>query len=134
MNLLAACAVLTTLIATSTVAERAYAWVRMPASPGLVAPDTLVSPAAMCGNSCRRGGRYIPGPPSVCEQNGLVYCGPSGRGRDAGPAIEVPGMGVRIEGLGRRRHRDEDGWGGGNCRTVTVERDDGTVRRTRRCD
>jgi hypothetical protein len=35
-------------------------------------------PAAMCGFSCRSGGRYIPGPPEVCFARGLNYCGPSG--------------------------------------------------------
>jgi hypothetical protein len=37
----------------------------------------LVAPAAMCGNTCRSGGRYFPGPPSVCADEGLSYCGPS---------------------------------------------------------
>ncbi|MER2264612.1 hypothetical protein [Methylobacterium oxalidis] len=40
------------------------------------------TPVAMCGYSCRRGGRYIPGPPSVCYEEGLNYCGSS---RDVGP-------------------------------------------------
>ena len=35
------------------------------------------TPAAMCGNTCRNGGRYIPGPPSVCAEEGLNYCGSS---------------------------------------------------------
>ncbi len=43
---------------------------------------TLTSPVAMCGYSCRSGGRYIPGPPGVCADEGLNYCGSS---RDAGP-------------------------------------------------
>lgn len=38
---------------------------------------TLVTPAAMCGYTCRSGGRYIPGPPSVCAEEGLQYCGSS---------------------------------------------------------
>jgi hypothetical protein len=45
------------------------------------AADGLVAPAAMCGYSCRTGGRYIPGPPSVCREEGLSYCGPSSGGR-----------------------------------------------------
>ena len=36
-----------------------------------------VTPVAMCGFSCRTGGRYIPGPPSVCFARGLNYCGSS---------------------------------------------------------
>src|SRR5687767_2112127 len=35
------------------------------------------TPAAMCGRTCRNGGRYIPGPPSVCAEEGLNYCGSS---------------------------------------------------------
>jgi hypothetical protein len=91
-----------------------------------------VTPVAMCGRSCRNGGRYIQGPPSVCEQYDLNYCGPSRRGPEPGVGIVVPGTGIGI-GVGPG--------GGGvyvapttNCRTVTVERDDGSVRRIRRCD
>ena len=48
----------------------------------VIPPDALwafatATPAAMCGFSCRTGGRYIPGPPSVCYEEGLNYCGPS---------------------------------------------------------
>ena len=93
---------------------------------------SAVTPAAMCGRSCRNGGRYIPGPPSVCEENDLNYCGPSRPRREPGVGIVVPGTGVGI-GVG------PSGGGvyvspGGNCRTVTVERDDGSIRRIRRCD
>jgi hypothetical protein len=38
---------------------------------------TTATPVAMCGYSCRSGGRYIPGPPSVCYEEGLRYCGSS---------------------------------------------------------
>ena len=31
----------------------------------------------MCGYRCEYGGRYIPGPPSVCQERGLNFCGPS---------------------------------------------------------
>jgi hypothetical protein len=34
-----------------------------------VAP--LIEPVAMCGYTCRSGGRYIPGPPEVCHRRGL---------------------------------------------------------------
>jgi hypothetical protein len=72
---------------------------------GIGSPAT---PAAMCGRTCRSGGFYIPGPPSVCEDRGLEFCGSS---RDRG-----------------------SGWAGTNCRTITIERDDGSVRKIRRCD
>ena len=101
---------------------------------GPVAPDAFgvapaVTPAAMCGYTCRRGGRYIPGPPEVCEREGLEYCGPS-RQAAPPPAVVVPGLGLRIEGRGGGEYRPR----GESCRTITVEGDDGTVRRTRRCD
>jgi hypothetical protein len=93
---------------------------------------SAVTPVAMCGRSCRNGGRYIQGPPSVCEQYDLNYCGPSRRGPEPGVGIVVPGTGIGI-GVG------PSGGGayvspGSNCRTVTIERDDGSVRRIRRCD
>jgi hypothetical protein len=100
--------------------------------PADVASLSAASPVAMCGRTCRNGGRYIPGPPSVCEDNDLNYCGSSRRGAEPGVGVVIPGTGVGI-GVG------PSGGGvygapGGNCRTVTVERDDGTVRRIRRCD
>jgi hypothetical protein len=82
---------------------------------------SLATPAAMCGYSCRSGGRYIPGPPSVCAENGLNYCGPS-----RGPP-EVGRLPYYRGGAG-----EEDRPRG--CRTITVERDDGSIRRIRRCD
>ncbi len=59
-----------------------------------------------------------------------------------GIGIEVPGVGVRI-GEPYRHHRYYDGpryrerdvyLSRRDCRTVTIERDDGTVKRIRRCD
>src|SRR4051812_31934926 len=56
--------------------------------------------------------------------------------------IDVPGVGVRIGEPYRHRY-EHDGWryrerdvylSRRGCRTVTVERDDGTVKRIRRCD
>lgn len=99
--------------------------------PGLpeVGMDPAVIPAAMCGYSCRGGGRYIPGPPSVCEDRGLNFCGSS---RDRGPpAVVIPIP--RFFGGGPSRGDEYRGRGGG-CRTITIERDDGSVRRIRRCD
>lgn len=61
-----------------------------------------------------------------------------------GIGVDVPGIGVRIGDPDRphyRERRREDRefrervvHSGQNCRTVTIRRDDGTMRRTRRCD
>src|SRR5215210_35868 len=53
--------------------------------------EAAAVPIAMCGYSCRSGGRYIPGPPSVCYEEGLNYCG-SSRGW-GGPPGPPPGRG-----------------------------------------
>jgi len=59
-----------------------------------------------------------------------------------GIGIVVPGVGVQIGEPDRPRYRDYErrrfrerqvGYGQG-CRTVTIERDDGSVRRIRRCN
>ena len=116
------------LLAAGFGATRAEAF--MPKPIGLDAATAIVTPAAMCGRSCRNGGRYIPGPPSVCAEEGLNYCGSSRAG--GGVGVVVPGTGIGV-GVG------PGGGGvyvapGGNCRTITVQRDDGSVRRIRRCD
>jgi hypothetical protein len=116
------------LLAAGFGATRAEAF--MPKPIGLDAATAIVTPAAMCGRSCRNGGRYIPGPPSVCAEEGLNYCGSSRGG--GGVGVVVPGTGIGV-GVG------PGGGGvyvapGSNCRTITVERDDGSVRRIRRCD
>ena len=65
-------------------------------------------------------------------------------------AVDVPGVGVRIGDRPhyrsyrdydapvvreRRIYRERDvGLRGGDCRTVTIQRDDGSVKRIRRCD
>jgi len=84
-----------------------------PGSPEALGITPSVTPVAMCGYTCRHGGRYIPGPPQVCYDRGLEYCGSSRGGGDYG---------------------FRDGGYGGGCRTITIERDDGSVRRIRRCD
>ena len=89
-----------------------------PISPEALGLGAAAAPAAMCGFRCRYGGRYIPGPPEVCYARGLEYCG-SSRGGGGG--------------YGFYGDRGGGGYGGG-CRTVTIERDDGSVRRIRRCD
>jgi hypothetical protein len=82
---------------------------------------STVAEAAMCGRSCNSGGRYIPGPPSVCAANGLNYCGSSrGGGAVVGPGVVVGPGGVGV--VGPRA-----------CRTVTVRRPDGTVITRRDC-
>ena len=59
-----------------------------------------------------------------------------------GIGIAVPGVGVQIGEPDRPRYRDyerrrfrerEVGYGQ-DCRTVTIERDDGSIRRIRRCN
>jgi hypothetical protein len=82
--------------------------------------------AAMCGRSCNNGGRHFPGPPEVCAENGLNYCGPSRRG----PAVVVPpSVVIGPGGVGISGPRVVEPRRG--CRTVTVVRPDGT-RITRR--
>ena len=119
------------LLAAGFGATRAEAF--MPKVTGLDAATEIVTPAAMCGRSCRNGGRYIPGPPSVCADEGLNYCGSSrGGGGGGGVGVVIPGTGVGIGvgpggvGVGVAPRR--------NCRTITVQRSDGSVRRTERCD
>jgi hypothetical protein len=61
-----------------------------------------------------------------------------------GVEVGVPGVGVRIGDPGYRHYRsydyDRPRWRdrevryGRSCRTVTIERDDGSVKRIRRCD
>lgn len=73
----------------------AEALVVKPSLPGI---EGIATPAAMCGRSCRNGGRYIPGPPEVCYQNGLEYCGSS---RSEGPAVVTPpGIYIGPGGIG----------------------------------
>ena len=119
------------LLAAGFGATRAEAF--MPKPAGLDAATAIAIPAAMCGRSCRNGGRYIPGPPSVCADEGLNYCGSSrDRGGGGGAGVIIPGTGVGV-GVGPG--------GAGvyvaprpNCRTITVRRSDGSVTRTERCD
>src|SRR3954452_13791544 len=107
-------------------AGSANAFIASPALTGISA-DPLATPVAMCGFSCRNGGRYIPGPPEVCARRGLEWCGPSRGGPGPGVGVGVPGVGgvgVGHGGVGVRvgpPPRD--------CRTITVQRDDGSVRR-----
>ena len=93
------------------------------ASPALTAISAgpLATPVAMCGVTCRNGGRYIPGPPEVCARRGLEWCGPSRGGPGVG--VVVPGVGGVVVGPPRRE-----------CRTITRQRPDGSIVTVRRCD
>ena len=66
--------------------------VRTPSIAGLE-----VTPVAMCGRTCRSGGRYIPGPPSVCAEEGLNYCGSSRGGFSRGGEFEGRGPGYAFD-------------------------------------
>jgi hypothetical protein len=59
-----------------------------------------------------------------------------------GIGIAVPGVGVQIgepdrpryRDYDRRRFREREVRYGQGCRTITIQRDDGSMRRIRRCD
>lgn len=63
-----------------------------------------------------------------------------------GIGVQLPGVGIQVGEPNRARYRDYDGAYDGRrfrerevrqgqgCRTVTIQHDDGTVRRIRRCD
>jgi len=110
-----------TLLTLCFGAGSANAFVASPALTGSV--DALATPVAMCGVTCRNGGRYIPGPPGVCAANGLEWCGPR---RGPGPGVVVvPGTGIGVQ-VGPRPRRE--------CRTITTRRPDGAIVTVRRCD
>jgi hypothetical protein len=83
----------------------------------------------------------------VCITRSLVAFGLFGAMAVATP-MPTQAQGVHFEGrgfgvdVGRPYHRYHRGYrddyaldrGRGHCRTVTIERDDGSVRRIRRCD
>lgn len=117
------------LLASGFGATRAEAF--MPKPMGLEG-TAIVTPAAMCGRSCMGGGRYYPGPPGVCAQYGLNYCGSSRGGPGPGVGVVVPGVGVGVVGPGGV-YVGPGGGGGGGCRTTTVRRPDGTVITRRSC-
>jgi hypothetical protein len=58
-----------------------------------------------------------------------VYIGPGGVGVDVGR----PGWRERHD-RAYRGYAYERGYRGSGCRTVTIERDDGSMKRIRRCD
>jgi hypothetical protein len=71
---------------------------------------------------------------------GITFLAPAASNAQIG--IDVPGVGVRIgeprRDYDRPRYRERRGYRErevrGGCRTVTIERDDGSMRRIRRCD
>ena len=116
------------LLALCFGAGSANAFIASPALSGAV-PDSLATPVAMCGYTCRNGGRYIPGPPEVCARRGLEYCGSSRGGPGPGVGVVVPGVGGVGVGPGGVRVGP-----GRECRTITTRRPDGSVTTVRRCD
>src|SRR3954470_8168353 len=113
-----------TLLTLGFGAGSANAFVASPALTGL-SPEALATPVAMCGYTCRNGGRYIPGPPEVCARRGLEYCGSSRGGPGPGVGVVVPGGGVGVQvGPGGVYVGPQQ-----NCRTITIQRDDGSIRR-----
>ena len=102
-------------------AGEASAFVAQPLA--LDAVPVMVMPAAMCGRTCQSGGRYIPGPPSVCDENGLLYCG-SSRG---GPGAR------RVRAGNGRRDRRRSGWSRRVCGAgKQLPHDHGRARRRQR--
>ena len=59
-----------------------------------------------------------------------------------GIGISVPGVGIQVgepnrpryREYDRRRFREREVRQGQGCRTITIQRDDGSMRRIRRCD
>src|SRR3954463_12999358 len=82
--------------------------------------EAAAVPIAMCGYSCRSGGRYIPGPPSVCYEEGLNFCGSSRGWGGPPPGRGFYGRGPYGDGAGpygRPYGRDPApyGYGPGRC-------------------
>jgi hypothetical protein len=72
----------------------------------------------------------------------VIFFAPAPSNAQGGIGFAVPGVGVQIGEPDRPRYRDyerrrfrerEVGYGR-DCRTVTIERDDGSIRRIRRCN
>src|SRR3954471_4832629 len=80
-----------------------------PMSPEALGLGALSTPAAMCGYTCSAVAD-VPGPPQVCYQRGLQYCGPSRGGGYGGG-----GYGGSRSGSGRcgRRGGARGGGAGG---------------------
>src|SRR3954447_16246706 len=81
-----------------------------PMSPEALGLGPMSTPVAMCGRTCRNGGRYIPGPPQVCYEQGLEYCGSS---REGGGGYGPDGRGDGGGGYGRGGYGGGGQYGGG---------------------
>src|SRR4051812_3895808 len=81
-----------------------------PISPESLSLGPMSTPVTMCGNTCRKGGRYIPGPPQVCYDRGLEYCGSS---RGGGGGYSPDGGGYGGGGYGGGGEYGRGGYGGG---------------------
>ena len=79
-----------------------------PMSPEALGLGALSTPAAMCGYTCSAVAD-VPGPPQVCYQRGLQYCGPSRGGGGGGGGYGGGGYG----GGGYGRGCGGGGYGGG---------------------
>jgi hypothetical protein len=93
-----------TLVLSVLSLSGAHAFVGTPGLAGIEAMPGVI-PAAMCGRTCEGGGRYIPGPPDVCYERGLRYCGSS---RDRGPTIQAPGVAIELGRSGPTVRRGVD--------------------------
>jgi hypothetical protein len=76
---------------------------------------------------------------SAAALGALMMFAPTSSSLAQGVTIEGPGVGVRVgEPRERDRYRDRrylrEREVRGGCRTVTIERDDGSVKRIRKCD
>src|SRR3954470_21296848 len=81
-----------------------------PMSPEALGLGALSTPAAMCGYTCSAVAD-VPGPPQVCYQRGLQYCGPSRGGGYGGGGY---GGGYGGGGYGGGGYgRGDGGYGGG---------------------
>jgi len=76
---------------------------------------------------------------------GITFIAPAAS--NAQFAVEVPGVGVRVgepayrereydrgDRWERRRWREREVRRDGGCKTITIQRDDGSMKRIRRCD
>src|SRR4051812_49828901 len=86
-----------------------------PMSPEALGLGALSTPAAMCGYTCSAVAD-VPGPPQVCYQRGLQYCGPSRGGGYGGGGYGGGGYGGGGRGRGGRGGgAGRAGGAGGGC-------------------
>src|SRR5215213_9849441 len=80
-----------------------------PMSPEALSPGAMSTPVALCGYTCSAVAD-VPGPPQVCYQRGLQYCGPSRGGGGYGGGGGGGGYGGR--GYGGGGYEGRGGYGG----------------------